>query len=76
MLNHVVKKLQIIITRHTKEVADATACQPVQQIISNGILGLHDSYPSDGNLNVEYRRTVMTVQGSYGEGGGKQDVQF
>ncbi|MDU5731666.1 hypothetical protein [Citrobacter freundii] len=45
-----VKKLQIIIAWHTKEMADATACQPVQQIISNGIRGLHDSYPSDGNL--------------------------
>ena len=50
MVDHMVKKLQIVITRHAKQMPDAAPGNSVEQVIRNGVRGLHDSFPSDGNL--------------------------
>ncbi|EPI63250.1 hypothetical protein A676_04137 [Salmonella enterica subsp. enterica serovar Enteritidis str. 2010K-0262] len=45
-----VKKLQVIIARYAKKMANAASCQSVQQIVGHGIGVLHDSFPSDVDI--------------------------
>ncbi len=70
----VIKKQQIIIAGHAKQVFNATSRQAIQQIVGNTVVVWHIRHPFSGACS-EYRASVIAVQNAAAKSGGKQDLR-
>ncbi|VTP73571.1 Uncharacterised protein [Leclercia adecarboxylata] len=52
--DNVIEKLQIVVAWHTKQMIGTTICKAVQQVIGDGVGGLHDYYP----YNVDFTLSI------------------